>query len=169
MACIYRLTNKVTGQQYVGQTSKTAKTRWVGHKANASKRDTYLSRAIMKYGKDNFSVETLVECDVDQLDDLEIEWISRSNSLYPNGYNLRKGGRQYLGGSGGHRLTDEHKAKISATKRTSPNIGWHHTPEAIEKIRNANRSGRKLSDQARQNIRDGIRRAKELKRGTNSI
>ena len=53
----------------------------------------YLNNAIRKSGKDKFSVELIVKCKLTELNDLEIKYINDYNSLYPNGYNLTKGGK----------------------------------------------------------------------------
>jgi group I intron endonuclease len=49
---IYLITNTVNGKLYVGRTSDP-KNRWRGHRN--SKTDQLISRAIQKYGKDNFT------------------------------------------------------------------------------------------------------------------
>lgn len=56
---IYRITNKINGKSYIGQ-SVNIKNRWYVHKA--TKDDYPIHRAIRKYGKNNFSWEILEEC-----------------------------------------------------------------------------------------------------------
>lgn len=49
--------------------------------------------AILKYGKDSFTVEKLIECKNQmELNTQEQYWISHLNTLAPNGYNLSNGG-----------------------------------------------------------------------------
>ena len=82
---IYLITNSITGDRYIGKTSKTIEDRWYQHQKNAKYgQDTYLYRAIRKYGVDCFRVEYLA----DGLDDEEILLIE---SLKPE-YNMTLGG-----------------------------------------------------------------------------
>lgn len=111
---IYCYTNQTNGKKYVGQTTcKTAGTtplqaiddRYDSGSGYVACRAFY--NALLKYGRENFDVEVLglahsrVEADA-----LESEWISKSNSLSPNGYNIRSGG-------GGHSLHEDTKQLIS--------------------------------------------------------
>jgi len=86
---IYKITNKVNGKSYIGQTRNSVEFRWRQHKNNKS--GYALHYAIRKYGADNFEVETLEECDVSKLDEREIYYIDKYNT-FTNGYNLNKGG-----------------------------------------------------------------------------
>lgn len=89
---IYVITNKINGKKYVGQTTKTIIRRWREHNWKSSGCVT-LFRAIQKYGTDNFTIELLQECDsMEELNQAEQEWISKLNTMSPNGYNLRPGG-----------------------------------------------------------------------------
>lgn len=50
-----------------------------------------------KYGIDNFSFEIIEECQIEQLNEREIYWISQYNSNLPEfGYNLTKGGNNFV-------------------------------------------------------------------------
>ena len=57
IACIYRLTNLLTGQKYIGQTDDYRR-RMDEHKW--SKKRTKLSEGIQKYGWENFNSEIVV-------------------------------------------------------------------------------------------------------------
>lgn len=93
---IYKVTNKVNGKVYIGQTIQTIKNRWYEHcrTKNISKaeKNMKIKRAILKYGKENFTVETLEECDSALLNDRERYYISYFDS-YKNGYNSTEGGQ----------------------------------------------------------------------------
>jgi len=52
----------------------------------------YLNNAIRKYGVENFIVELIEYCEIDDADERETHYIKEFNSLYPNGYNLKNGG-----------------------------------------------------------------------------
>lgn len=90
---IYKITNKVNGKSYIGQTRNTVEFRWRQH--YKAKDNKYFHRAIVKYGKENFEVETLEECNVEDLNSREIYYISKYNT-FENGYNLTKGGSAYI-------------------------------------------------------------------------
>lgn len=98
---IYLITNTITNKQYVGQTIQTIKTRYKGHirSAQYNTDKCYLHKAMNKYGYDNFEVEEITHIDYkskdllfQKLNELEIFYIAKYNTLVPNGYNLTKGG-----------------------------------------------------------------------------
>ena len=75
MGIIYKITNKVTNQVYIGQTSKTLSQRWEQHKKEAREaldgiRQSFplFHRMIIKYGENNFTPEILEECQNSELD-----------------------------------------------------------------------------------------------------
>ena len=92
MAYVYKITNKVNGKIYIGQTSRSIEERFFEHKRDAfretnSKRPLY--SAIRKYGIDAFSIELIEETE----NPLEREkyWIEYFGS-FKNGYNATVGG-----------------------------------------------------------------------------
>ena len=86
---IYKITNLINGKIYVGQTSRTPEIRFSEH-VHA---DSYIGSAIRKYGRANFKIEVLEECESKkELDNREQYWIARFESMGPNGYNLTEGG-----------------------------------------------------------------------------
>ena len=52
---IYKITNKINGKVYIGQTIQPLKKRWNLHRAKKSGCPA-LTRAFEKYGKDNFDI-----------------------------------------------------------------------------------------------------------------
>ncbi len=105
MAEVYKITNKTNGKCYIGQAVKylsQSKTkwgaigRWKSHirEALSSQKDhcILLNNAIRKYGHNNFDLEVICDCDLDDIDNNEMLYIKQYNSLVPNGYNLKTGG-----------------------------------------------------------------------------
>lgn len=97
---IYKIWNDVNNKLYVGQTTINIEHRWKQHKTRtyeSSKQILY--RAMDKYGKDKFhieEVEMIINESKDELikrlNEREIYYISKYNTLQPNGYNLTIGG-----------------------------------------------------------------------------
>lgn len=90
---IYIITNDVNSKVYVGQTVKSLKDRFCGHTCDSNKSNMLIRKAILKYGKQNFHISLLEECDISEMDEREIYWISYYNSCdSKHGYNILPGG-----------------------------------------------------------------------------
>lgn len=108
---IYIITNTTTNKQYIGQTVSHRKNhnkyrpfgyegRFKDHISEAicntkKKQCNYLNNSIRQYGKEVFKVELITTCNKEELDTLEELYIKQYNTLYPNGYNLTKGGKVF--------------------------------------------------------------------------
>jgi group I intron endonuclease len=114
---IYKITNKINGKLYIGQTVQKIRDRWSDHARpyrGKHKALSAVSMAIQKYGKENFIVEQIDSAGtLETLNLLEIHYIKKFNSLSPNGYNFEEGGEN-------KRCHPETKAKISATLKGRP-------------------------------------------------
>lgn len=102
---IYKITNKVNGRLYIGQTIQSVKERFYQHCANKCSRESSnmaIHRAIKKYGKSNFTLEVIEETDSLRLNDSEKYWIKYYNS-FNDGYNSTAGGQ---GGSKPFKVLD---------------------------------------------------------------
>ena len=94
MPYIYKITNLVNQKVYIGKTTKTIEHRWNKHiqdstRTNIENRPLY--KAFKKYGIENFIIEELEECSIDELNDREVYWIEKLGS-FKYGYNATKGG-----------------------------------------------------------------------------
>ena len=94
---IYKITNRINGKVYVGQTVKTLKERFQKHCWSTTEKDNYhlnmaIKKAIKKYGKENFTIELIEEVEQNKLDEREVYWISFYDS-YKKGYNCSLGGQ----------------------------------------------------------------------------
>ena len=59
---IYLITNTVNGKRYIGKTTQTLEARWYQHCKNAEYgHNTYLYKAIRKYGRESFDISLLCE------------------------------------------------------------------------------------------------------------
>ena len=59
MAEIYKITNLINGKIYIGYTTKTAERRFSEHWCDRKSINCIFHRALNKYGKNNFKVETI--------------------------------------------------------------------------------------------------------------
>lgn len=123
MGKIYKLENIQNGKVYIGQTTKSLSERFQGHVSAAkSGSNLKLSRAIRKYGEENFVIIEIDSAETkEELNLKEIYWIDFYDSLN-SGYNMT------LGGEGGNTYickTDEElreiKNKISLANRGENN------------------------------------------------
>lgn len=113
MIGIYKITNKINGQSYIGL-SVDIEERWYKHKTNYKNVDNKeyektLYRAFRKYGLNNFTFEVIEECEKEDLPNKEIFWISFYNT-YADGYNETPGGEVIcVGGEKhpNHKLSEE--------------------------------------------------------------
>lgn len=131
---IYKITNLTNGKMYIGQ-AKDIEKRWSKHKYSSQKENQVLYRAIRKYGIENFEFEIIQECDIKELDNLEIYYIQYYNTYIhsenSNGYNMTIGGDA----TRGNKLSEETKLKISKA-----NKGREKTETEIQKIKNSRKT-----------------------------
>lgn len=116
---LYKIINNVNGKLYIGQTSIDEKIKERGslrrfkqHIYCAIKKKNkciILENAIRKYGENNFSIETILYCDLNNLNNYEINLIKLYDSTNKkNGYNISQGGS----GCSGH-MTEKKRKNIS--------------------------------------------------------
>ena len=87
--CIYKLTNMITFMAYVGKTDDF-ETRKGKHKDPKNNPTTLITKAINKYGWENFKKEILID-NVPIEQHVENFYIDRENTRVPHGYNERRG------------------------------------------------------------------------------
>ena len=104
MYLIYKITNKINGKVYVGQTKHSLVQRFYSHTRPESY-CTKLKNAIKKYGKENFIIEQIDHShDRHEADSKEIFWIKKYKSTNDKyGYNIL---------NGGHKPSSKQKKKV---------------------------------------------------------
>ena len=130
MGYIYKIVNQINGKIYIGQTIRSVSLRFKEHLKLATlekNKKSLLYKAIVKYGKENFIVQTVEECDNNALDEREKYWISFYNSFLGDGYNATSGGE------GGVRVNYEKICReyfrLGGTGKVRKFLG--HDPETI--------------------------------------
>lgn len=92
MAFIYRIVNQINGKSYIGKTEGTVEKRFKEHLSEHKRercKNRPLYRAFLKYGPENFTVETPEE--TENAVEREIYWIEFYDT-FSEGYNATKGG-----------------------------------------------------------------------------
>ena len=92
MFIIYKITNLINNKIYIGQTTETLAQRFKRHCGYQLNDNTYLHRAMKKYGVENFIIEQIDEANnQNDLDELELYWMDYYKSYDVEiGYNVRK-------------------------------------------------------------------------------
>lgn len=121
---VYCITHRQSGKQYVGITKYDIDKRLYGHLRPNNK--SLISLALKKYGKDNFSLEIIETVfEREKLNEREIFWIDKLETLHPKGYNLHGGGIS----SEGWKLEELTRKAISESRK-----GWVYSEKTKEKI-----------------------------------
>ena len=137
---IYKFTNKLTKEIYVGQSINLAKRflKYFTLSYLKSRESLVMSRALIKYGYSNFSLEILEYCEIANLTEREQFYIDKLN---PN-YNTLK----IAGSSSGYKHTEETKNKISQSLKgvyVAEKAYWYgrSISEETKKLMSLKRSG----------------------------
>lgn len=125
---IYKTTNNVNNYFYIGVHNNSDES-YLGS-------GTYLKRAIGKYGRENFTRETLFEFDtIEEAYIKEAELVTESEVNNPKCYNVQNGG---LGGVG-RLVSEQTRRKMSKSakarfKRTGSPLKNGHSEESKKKL-----------------------------------
>lgn len=123
---IYKITNKINGKLYIGQTIQDPRIRWSQHKYKLNKNvhdNRYLQFAWNKYGCDMFVFEVIDRANtLTMLNEQETYYINLYKTTCNDfGYNLKDGGLN-------SKLSDETRFRIGNALR-----GKHHSVESKQK------------------------------------
>jgi group I intron endonuclease len=146
---IYSWLNSVNGKEYIGQTIHE-KRRYLEHKNKRKGAKQVIDRAIDKYGSDSFEYSVIVTVvgytkkEVrERLNELEVKYIALRKTHYTQGgYNVTWGG--------------------------SDTGNYQHT-EATKQLLSQLRKGKKLSDENRKAISEGLRGLKKTEQHKENI
>ena len=160
MIGIYKITSP-SKKVYIGQ-SRNIKKRWNDYSVHKKKQkdQTAIFYSLKKYGKENHVFEVIEECSLEELNEREIYYIEKYDSVN-NRLNISRGGYYFwevnVGKKHKKETIDKMKeywaenakprsketiAKISKTKQENPRIT---TPEMVEKYRKASTSTKSIS------------------------
>lgn len=115
MALIYKITNKINGQAYIGKTIRSLQVRYNEHQRdckkylNTNKKSIPLYNAVGTYGWDNFVLEIIEDNIPAEEIDAKEQYYIHFYDTYKNGYNATLGGD---GGRTSSKLNDETVALI---------------------------------------------------------
>ncbi len=133
---IYKITNTINNKIYIGF-SKNPENRFKQHKKQCKGSKSKLSRALLKYGKENFNI-TIIYQSKDRKHCLKIEkdFIEEYNSI-KEGYNISIGGE---GGKWDEGWTKEQKDELRKRKQeifkgeNNPFYGKKHKKETLNNM-----------------------------------
>lgn len=131
---VYKITCLITMKCYIGITSRSLKERWDSH--CCTNYCPKLSKAIKKYGKENFIIEEIDGANsLSELNYKEQHWIYKLNTI-EDGYNVLKGGRynpsEKTGKTKTKRVSKTCFTSESVTGDKNPFYGKKHSKESIE-------------------------------------
>ena len=169
---IYKVTNKINGKIYVGQTVGDLNRRRSAHLSSVKtdKYDIYFYKAIKKYGKENFDWVILEKCNtIKELNEKEEYWIKELNTTAPDGYNLKSGGNN----STHHKESIKKMKKVKEGKyigEKNPFYGKKHTDESIKKMKEnrLDTKGENNPMYGKKHTKKSLKKMKELKIGENN-
>jgi group I intron endonuclease len=128
-AILYRITNLITGELYIGITTKSLKKRAKVHRDAACVGSGWLiGAAFRKYGKNNLKFETLIVCPSwEYAQEME----RRCIEVFKPAYNITAGGSGVLG----YKHTSRSLRRISEVQKGNKNwLGKRHSEETRRKM-----------------------------------
>ena len=135
---IYKLTCRTTHKSYIGQAVSHIlnhgkyrrygmERRYACHVSeafsNKKHQSAYLNNAIKKYGSDDFELELVEICSIEESEETETKNILKHKTMFPDGYNLKLGTATIS-------LSEEGK------KRVSDGVYRFHKDKKMERFKN---------------------------------
>jgi hypothetical protein len=155
---VYKITNKIDGMIYIGQTTQRIISRVLKH---IRYNRFYIGKALNKYGIDSFDISIVdIASSKKELNEKEIYWIKKFDCKSPNGYNLTDGGE------GCFNPTKETRLRMS--KSHVGHIGYNKGKvfsEATRKKMSEAMKKRKLSPEHIKNMSESLKGRKSPMEG----
>lgn len=161
---IYKITNKINGKIYIGQTKRTLNKRLQEHFRN---KKTPISKALRAVGVENFQISIIDHASCkSELDEKERLYIKFYNSIIPNGYNICEGGE----GANGLKHSLETRLKMHNSHvgkglgEDNPMFGHCGVLNPFYGKKHTIETRKKISEYAKNNFKyEGNPRAKKVK------
>lgn len=152
IAYIYIIENTTNSKKYVGQSWNVTK-RLLEHSRGKYSGCTLLVKAVKKYGWNAFrtQIHEFNNISQEQLDFLECEHIKSYNSIHPEGYNLKTGGR----GGRHNNYTKDKLSEVNRGKKLS--IETRQKISEGQKGRVGGFAGKKHSEESKQRTSDTLK------------
>jgi group I intron endonuclease len=168
MGYVYLVINKINGKKYVGQSKcDDIEMRWASHrKMLKDSIGRCLLSAYNKYGIENFKFQIICISFDECCDELEEYYIKKLNTLVPNGYNLKSGGKsskhseetkQLIAKRLKDRITDEIRLEMREKAKDNPIFSYlkvYTDDEKKELSKKQKNYWSKLSEEERKKISD---------------
>ena len=125
---IYKITNKINGKIYIGQTIRGFDKRYQGDLKKYVK-NIPLKRSIEKYGIENFDICKIYDIafSKEELDIKEMNWVRIFNSNHKDfGYNLTEGGNGTRGYAPSEEQREKQRNKIKGKYCGKNNPNYHN-------------------------------------------
>lgn len=144
---IYKITNSINDKIYIGQTIHSLAHRWSGHKRSikGNKTNYPMYNAMRKHGVEHFKIEEIGGANnITELNYQEWLEIEIQDTVWPNGYNLKKGGgskgkhSRYMIDSNRERAIEYHKTHKSTSCKVVIDIVTKETWESVKDAAKAN-------------------------------
>ena len=136
---VYCATHLESGRKYVGKTVGTID----GVIKRHLKAKTYFGNVVRKYGLESFKFEVIDTAFSNEgILEKEIEWITKLNTVYPNGFNLSIGGQGYAG----YKMGKESRKAMAVAKLGKPSVKRTLTLEQVKEIRDSLDSNQTLAN-----------------------
>lgn len=166
---IYKMTNKVNGKVYIGQTTRELDERTKEHIRH---NEIIVDKAIQKYGIENFTVEQIdLAENIDELNQKEMYWIEHYDCITPKGYNQCYGGNNTCG----YHHKEESKQKMSIKKSQNyigegnPFYNKTHSEESRKKMSEARKGLKHLTEEQIKRLRESHHTVKVINVDTGEV
>jgi group I intron endonuclease len=148
---IYKITNKVTGDKYIGETKRPIEERLKEHLTqlrNNRHCNKYLQRSFNKYGEEAFRFSVITRCSESVTDTAEKFFIKKYNTFKGKGFNMTDGGSDGL-------HLEETKKKISYSMK-GMFVGENNPMWGIKGEKHPN-YGKTLSEETKKHISNSLK------------